>query len=99
MFLLEKINVYVNFPLQFFFLVKYITDSNYFWTSTLSEQWSEHNVCEWLQFCYYQYKLDFKCISFSHFDINYLDYATWPRNSLWMLQAFVENTCITSYRI
>lgn len=26
-------------------------------------------------------------------------YATWPMNSSWMLQAYVENTCISSYRI
>ncbi|KAM4779395.1 LOW QUALITY PROTEIN: ETS-related transcription factor Elf-5 [Cyanocitta cristata] len=45
-------------------------DSNSFWTSiTHPEYWSEHNVCEWLQFCCDQYKLDAKCIS-SHFNIN-----------------------------
>lgn len=56
------------------------------------------DVCMWLQLCYDQYTLDAKCISFSHFDIN-CSYARWPRNRLWMLQAFVENTCISSYRI
>uniref|UniRef100_A0A8C0TUN9 PNT domain-containing protein n=1 Tax=Cyanistes caeruleus TaxID=156563 RepID=A0A8C0TUN9_CYACU len=30
----------------------------------------EHNVCEWLQFCCEQSKLDAKCISFSHFNIS-----------------------------
>uniref|UniRef100_U3KIY9 PNT domain-containing protein n=1 Tax=Ficedula albicollis TaxID=59894 RepID=U3KIY9_FICAL len=38
--------------------------------SILSEYWSEHSICEWLQFCCDQYKLDAKCISFSHFNIN-----------------------------
>ncbi|NXT36647.1 ELF5 factor, partial [Pelecanoides urinatrix] len=41
-----------------------------FWTSIHPEYWSKHNVCEWLQFCCDQYKLDANCISFSHFNIN-----------------------------
>ncbi|NWR87248.1 ELF5 factor, partial [Furnarius figulus] len=45
-------------------------DSNSFWTSIHPEYWSEHNVCEWLQFCCDQYKLDAKCISFLHFNVN-----------------------------
>ncbi|NXF77160.1 ELF5 factor, partial [Sclerurus mexicanus] len=45
-------------------------DSNSFWTSIHPEYWSEHNVCEWLQFCCDQYKLDAKCISFPHFNVN-----------------------------
>ncbi|EMP28165.1 ETS-related transcription factor Elf-5 [Chelonia mydas] len=40
------------------------------WTSIHPEYWSKHNVCEWLQFCCDQYKLDANCISFSHFNIN-----------------------------
>ncbi|XP_070591188.1 ETS-related transcription factor Elf-5 isoform X2 [Erythrolamprus reginae] len=40
------------------------------WTSMHPEYWSRHNVCEWLQFCCDQYKLDANCISFSHFNIN-----------------------------
>ncbi|XP_031449087.1 ETS-related transcription factor Elf-5 [Phasianus colchicus] len=46
------------------------TDSDSFWTSIHPEHWSKHNVCEWLQFCCDQYKLDANCISFSHFDIS-----------------------------
>ncbi|NWY01382.1 ELF5 factor, partial [Nothoprocta ornata] len=46
------------------------TDSNPFWTSIHPEYWSKHNVCEWLQFCCDQYKLDANCISFSRFNIN-----------------------------
>ncbi|XP_048341629.1 ETS-related transcription factor Elf-5 [Sphaerodactylus townsendi] len=57
------------------------TEENYFpidhqtgcdssWTSTYPEYWTKHNVCEWLQFCCDQYKLDANCISFSHFNIN-----------------------------
>nr|XP_025955764.1 ETS-related transcription factor Elf-5 isoform X2 [Dromaius novaehollandiae] len=46
------------------------TDSDPFWTSIHPEYWSKHNVCEWLQFCCDQYKLDANCISFSHFNIN-----------------------------
>ncbi|NXU85844.1 ELF5 factor, partial [Xiphorhynchus elegans] len=45
-------------------------DSNSFWTSIHPECWSERNVCEWLQFCCHQYKLDAKCISFPHFNVN-----------------------------
>ncbi|XP_027498050.1 ETS-related transcription factor Elf-5 [Corapipo altera] len=45
-------------------------DPNSFWTSIHPEYWSEHNVCEWLQFCCDQYKLDANCISFPHFIIN-----------------------------
>ncbi|NXG70863.1 ELF5 factor, partial [Baryphthengus martii] len=45
-------------------------DSCSFWTSLHPEHWSKHNVCEWLQFCCDQYKLDANCISFSHFNIN-----------------------------
>ncbi|KAL2303459.1 hypothetical protein Nmel_008727, partial [Mimus melanotis] len=51
---------------QFFFLFKCVTDSNYFWTSILSQYWSEHNICEWLQFCCD----NARCISFSLFSIN-----------------------------
>ncbi|XP_075783579.1 ETS-related transcription factor Elf-5 isoform X3 [Pelodiscus sinensis] len=40
------------------------------WTSIHPEYWSKHNVCEWLQFCCDQYKLDANCIPFSHFNIN-----------------------------
>uniref|UniRef100_A0A6J0SQ37 ETS-related transcription factor Elf-5 n=1 Tax=Pogona vitticeps TaxID=103695 RepID=A0A6J0SQ37_9SAUR len=40
------------------------------WTSIYPEYWTRHNVCEWLQFCCDQYKLDANCISFSHFNIN-----------------------------
>uniref|UniRef100_A0A8C8S1E4 ETS-related transcription factor Elf-5 n=1 Tax=Pelusios castaneus TaxID=367368 RepID=A0A8C8S1E4_9SAUR len=43
---------------------------NSFWTSVHPEHWSKHDVCEWLQFCCDQYKLDANCISFSHFNIN-----------------------------
>ncbi|XP_050811453.1 ETS-related transcription factor Elf-5 isoform X1 [Gopherus flavomarginatus] len=39
------------------------------WTSIHPEYWSKHNICEWLQFCCDQYKLDANCISFSHFNI------------------------------
>ncbi|NWJ08806.1 ELF5 factor, partial [Crypturellus undulatus] len=46
------------------------TDSDPFWTSIHPEYWNKHNVCEWLQFCCDQYKLDANCISFSHFNIN-----------------------------
>uniref|UniRef100_A0A8C6ZGT5 ETS-related transcription factor Elf-5 n=1 Tax=Nothoprocta perdicaria TaxID=30464 RepID=A0A8C6ZGT5_NOTPE len=46
------------------------TDSDPFWTSVHPEYWSKHNVCEWLQFCCDQYKLDANCISFSRFNIN-----------------------------
>ncbi|OXB72599.1 UNVERIFIED_CONTAM: hypothetical protein H355_010123 [Colinus virginianus] len=46
------------------------TDSDSFWTTIHPEQWSKHNVCEWLQFCCDQYKLDANCISFSHFNIS-----------------------------
>ncbi|NXE45151.1 ELF5 factor, partial [Casuarius casuarius] len=46
------------------------TDSDPFWTSVHPEYWSKHNVCEWLQFCCDQYKLDANSISFSHFNIN-----------------------------
>ncbi|XP_064515852.1 ETS-related transcription factor Elf-5 [Pseudopipra pipra] len=45
-------------------------DPNSFWTSIHPEYWSEHNVCEWLQFCCNQYKLDANCISFPHFNMN-----------------------------
>ncbi|NWX46429.1 ELF5 factor, partial [Steatornis caripensis] len=45
-------------------------DSYTFWTSIHPEYWSKHNVCEWLQFCCDQYKLDANCISFSRFNIN-----------------------------
>ncbi|XP_010226157.1 PREDICTED: ETS-related transcription factor Elf-5 [Tinamus guttatus] len=46
------------------------TDSDPFWTSVHPEYWNKHNVCEWLQFCCDQYKLDANCISFSRFNIN-----------------------------
>ncbi|NXA44512.1 ELF5 factor, partial [Nothocercus julius] len=46
------------------------TDSDPFWTSIHPEYWNKHNVCEWLQFCCDQYKLDANCISFSRFNIN-----------------------------
>lgn len=91
--------VYVNFSLLFLFLVKYVTDSNHFWTSSHPESWSEHNVCEWLQSRCDQYNLDAKCISISHFNINGLQSCNKTWNSSWMLQTFVENTCISSYRI
>lgn len=55
---------------MFLFLVKYVARSCSFWTSIHPEYWSKHNVCEWLQFCCDQYKLDTNCISFSHFNIN-----------------------------
>uniref|UniRef100_A0A8B9CLN4 ETS-related transcription factor Elf-5 n=1 Tax=Anser brachyrhynchus TaxID=132585 RepID=A0A8B9CLN4_9AVES len=55
---------------MFPFLAKYVADSDSFWTSIHPEYWSKHNVCEWLQFCCDQYKLDANCISFSHFNIN-----------------------------
>ncbi|XP_062433150.1 ETS-related transcription factor Elf-5 isoform X1 [Rhea pennata] len=55
-------NDYSNFDHQ--------TDSDPFWTSIHPENWSRHNVCEWLQFCCDQYKLDANCISFPHFNIN-----------------------------
>ncbi|XP_052639709.1 ETS-related transcription factor Elf-5 isoform X2 [Harpia harpyja] len=45
-------------------------DSYSFWMSIHPEYWSKHNVCEWLQFCCDQYKLDANCISFSRFNIN-----------------------------
>ncbi|NXU24756.1 ELF5 factor, partial [Thalassarche chlororhynchos] len=45
-------------------------ESYSFWTSIHPEYWSKHNVCEWLQFCCDEYKLDANCISFSHFNIN-----------------------------
>nr|XP_032626573.1 ETS-related transcription factor Elf-5 isoform X1 [Chelonoidis abingdonii] len=45
------------------------TVGNSCWTSIHPEYWSKHNVCEWLQFCCDQYKLDANCISFSHFNI------------------------------
>ncbi|NWQ86245.1 ELF5 factor, partial [Burhinus bistriatus] len=45
-------------------------DSYSFGTSIHPEYWSKHSVCEWLQFCCDQYKVDANCISFSHFDIN-----------------------------
>uniref|UniRef100_A0A663E5K3 ETS-related transcription factor Elf-5 n=1 Tax=Aquila chrysaetos chrysaetos TaxID=223781 RepID=A0A663E5K3_AQUCH len=48
----------------------YATYSYSFWTSIHPEYWSKHNVCEWLQFCCDQYKLDANCISFSRFNIN-----------------------------
>uniref|UniRef100_A0A8C8BNU9 E74 like ETS transcription factor 5 n=1 Tax=Otus sunia TaxID=257818 RepID=A0A8C8BNU9_9STRI len=34
--------------------------------------WRKNNVCERLQFCWDQYKLDANCISFSHFKISSL---------------------------
>uniref|UniRef100_A0A8D2L5U7 E74 like ETS transcription factor 5 n=1 Tax=Varanus komodoensis TaxID=61221 RepID=A0A8D2L5U7_VARKO len=40
------------------------------WTSVRPEYWTRLDVCEWLQFCCDQYKLDADCISFSHFNIN-----------------------------
>ncbi|KAJ7344613.1 hypothetical protein JRQ81_000563 [Phrynocephalus forsythii] len=40
------------------------------WTSIYPEYWTRHNVCEWLQFCCDQYKLDANYISFSHFNIS-----------------------------
>ncbi|NXJ10171.1 ELF5 factor, partial [Odontophorus gujanensis] len=46
------------------------TDSDFFWTTIHPEHWSKHNVCEWLQFCCDQYKLDANCISFTHFNIS-----------------------------
>lgn len=55
---------------MFLFLDQYVTDSDSFWTSIHPEHWSKHNVCEWLQFCCDQYKLDANCISFSHFNIS-----------------------------
>uniref|UniRef100_A0A8D0BAM9 ETS-related transcription factor Elf-5 n=1 Tax=Salvator merianae TaxID=96440 RepID=A0A8D0BAM9_SALMN len=40
------------------------------WTSIHPQYWSRNHVCEWLQFCCDQYKLDANCISFSHFNID-----------------------------
>uniref|UniRef100_A0A8C0EX61 E74 like ETS transcription factor 5 n=1 Tax=Bubo bubo TaxID=30461 RepID=A0A8C0EX61_BUBBB len=45
-------------------------DSYSFWTSIHPEYWRKNNVCEWLQFCCDQYKLDANCISLSHFKIS-----------------------------
>uniref|UniRef100_A0A8D0ETS0 E74 like ETS transcription factor 5 n=1 Tax=Strix occidentalis caurina TaxID=311401 RepID=A0A8D0ETS0_STROC len=45
-------------------------DSYSFWTSIHPEYWRKNNVCEWLQFCCAQYKLDANCISLSHFKIS-----------------------------
>ncbi|NXM29702.1 ELF5 factor, partial [Oxyruncus cristatus] len=45
-------------------------DPNSLWSSIRPEYWCEHNVCEWLQFCCDQYKLDANCISFPHFNIS-----------------------------
>ncbi|NXL38497.1 ELF5 factor, partial [Glaucidium brasilianum] len=47
-------------------------DSYSFWTSIHPEYWRKNNVCEWLQFCCDQYKLDANSISFSHFKISAL---------------------------
>ncbi|XP_066490373.1 ETS-related transcription factor Elf-5 isoform X1 [Tiliqua scincoides] len=46
------------------------TGYNPSWTSVHPEYWTRHNVCEWLQFCCDQYKLDANCISFCQFNIN-----------------------------
>ncbi|KAM6359205.1 LOW QUALITY PROTEIN: ETS-related transcription factor Elf-5 [Alca torda] len=43
-----------------------------FFLTSIHPRWNKHNVCEWLQFCCDQYKLDANCISFSHFNINSL---------------------------
>uniref|UniRef100_A0A7M4EVK6 E74 like ETS transcription factor 5 n=1 Tax=Crocodylus porosus TaxID=8502 RepID=A0A7M4EVK6_CROPO len=50
--------------------VDHQTGSDLFWPSIHPEYWSKENVCDWLQFCCDQYKLDANCISFSHFNIN-----------------------------
>nr|XP_009933554.1 PREDICTED: ETS-related transcription factor Elf-5 [Opisthocomus hoazin] len=47
-------------------------DSYSFWTSIHADYWSKHNVCELLQSCCDQCKIDLNCISFSHFNINSL---------------------------
>ncbi|XP_030056647.1 ETS-related transcription factor Elf-5 [Microcaecilia unicolor] len=45
------------------------TGSDPLWTSIPPEHWTKHHVCEWLQFCCDQYKLDANCIPFSQFNI------------------------------
>ncbi|XP_077318980.1 ETS-related transcription factor Elf-5 [Lithobates pipiens] len=39
------------------------------WTSVLPEHWSKDHVCEWLQYCCDNYKLDATCIPFSRFNV------------------------------
>lgn len=59
-----------EFFIAVFLSCQIFSNSNSFWTSIHPEYQSEHNVCEWLQFCCDQYKLDAKCTSLSHFNIN-----------------------------
>ncbi|XP_029438892.1 ETS-related transcription factor Elf-5 [Rhinatrema bivittatum] len=46
------------------------TGCDTFWTSVPPEQWTKRHVCEWLQYCCDQYKLDANCIPFSQFNIS-----------------------------
>ncbi|KAJ1182268.1 hypothetical protein NDU88_007461 [Pleurodeles waltl] len=39
------------------------------WTAVRPEYWTRRHVCDWLQFCCDQYKLDSNCIPISHFDL------------------------------
>ncbi|XP_078540801.1 ETS-related transcription factor Elf-5 [Lissotriton helveticus] len=39
------------------------------WTAVPPEHWTRHHVCDWLQFCCDQYKLDSNSIPTSQFDI------------------------------
>ncbi|PIO24338.1 hypothetical protein AB205_0008170, partial [Aquarana catesbeiana] len=39
------------------------------WTSVLPEHWSKDHVCEWLQYCCDNYKLDATCIPFPQFNV------------------------------
>ncbi|XP_075181622.1 ETS-related transcription factor Elf-5 [Anomaloglossus baeobatrachus] len=39
------------------------------WSSLPPEHWTKHHVCEWLQFCCDEHKLDAACIPFSKFNV------------------------------
>ncbi|XP_075050591.1 ETS-related transcription factor Elf-5-like, partial [Mixophyes fleayi] len=39
------------------------------WISLPPEHWTRHHVCEWLQYCCDNYKLDATCIPFSQFNV------------------------------